>query len=83
MQLDYLAMVVAIVKVLGTIGGAFYAVFGAIHLFGALKDKNGPDIQGGIWQLLGGAGIIAAAQWFGSINTTLPTAPGIIYNLIR
>ena len=32
-----------------------------------LKDKNGPALQSGIWQVVGGALIISATSLFGSI----------------
>lgn len=50
-----------------TIGGGIWAVWGAISLGIGLKDHNGPGIQSGVWQLIGGALIIAAAQLFKSI----------------
>ena len=51
------------------IGGALWTGWGVIVLAGALKDKNGPDLKAGIWQIVGGAMIIAAAIMFGSITT--------------
>jgi hypothetical protein len=51
-----------------TIGGALWLVWGVVVLAGALKDKNGPALQGGIWQIIGGALIAAAALWFGNIT---------------
>ncbi len=49
------------------VGGAFWAVWGVIVLAGALKDKNGPGLQSGIWQLVGGALIIVAAALFKTV----------------
>lgn len=49
------------------VGGAFWAVWGVIVLAGALKDKNGPGLQAGIWQLVGGALIIVAAALFKTV----------------
>ncbi len=49
------------------VGGAFWAVWGVVVLAGALKDKNGPGLQAGIWQLVGGALIIVAAALFKSV----------------
>ncbi|MDR1150363.1 MAG: hypothetical protein LBJ93_01900 [Clostridiales bacterium] len=43
------------------IGGAFWAVWGVVVLAGGLKDKNGPALQSGIWQIVGGILIIIAA----------------------
>ncbi|BBK22624.1 hypothetical protein Aargi30884_15270 [Amedibacterium intestinale] len=39
--------------------GGLYAAWGAVVLFSALKDHNGPDIKNGILQLIGGVGICA------------------------
>ena len=39
-----------------------------VVLAGGLKDHNGPGIQSGVWQLVGGGMIVAAAQLFGQIS---------------
>ncbi len=49
------------------VGGAFWAIWGVIVLAGALKDKNGPGLQSGVWQIVGGALILVAAVMFNSI----------------
>lgn len=49
------------------IGGGLWTVWGAVVLGGALKDHNGPQMQSGIWQMVGGGVIIGAAALFGSI----------------
>ena len=49
------------------VGGGLYAVWGAVVLGGALKDHNGPQMQSGIWQIVGGALIVAAASLFKTI----------------
>ena len=46
------------------IGGA---VWGVITLAGGLKDQNGPATQSGVWQVVGGGLIIAAAALFSNI----------------
>lgn len=51
-----------------TIGGGLWTVWGAVVLGGALKDHNGPGMQTGIWQMVGGMIIIGAAALFGSIT---------------
>lgn len=51
-----------------TIGGALWALWGVIVLASGLKDKNGPQLQSGIWQIVGGGMIVAAAQLFNSIT---------------
>lgn len=50
-------------------GGALWMVWGAVILGTALKDKNGPSMQSGIWQIVGGGLIIAATALFSSITT--------------
>lgn len=50
-----------------TIGGGLWLVWGAIVTGGALRDQNGPQIQTGVWQIVGGGLIIAAAQIFNAI----------------
>ena len=50
-----------------TIGGGLWLVWGVIVLAGGLKDKNGPALQSGIWQIVGGGLIIAAAVLFNSV----------------
>lgn len=49
------------------IGGGLWLVWGAIVTGGALKDHNGPQIQTGVWQIVGGGLIIAAAALFQQI----------------
>ncbi len=51
------------------VGGAFWAIWGVIVLAGGLKDKNGPALQSGIWQIVGGALIIVAAAMFQTVIT--------------
>lgn len=50
-------------------GGGLWLVWGVVVLAGALKDKNGPALQGGIWQIVGGGMIIAAAALFSQVAT--------------
>lgn len=49
-------------------GGGFWLLWGVIILAGALKDKNGPELQRGIWQIVGGALILAAGALFATIG---------------
>ena len=49
------------------IGGGLWAVWGVIVLAGGLKDQNGPATQSGIWQVVGGGMVIAAAALFSNI----------------
>ena len=46
------------------IGGGLWAVWGVIVL---VKDQNGPATQSGVWQVVGGGLIIAAAALFSSL----------------
>ena len=48
-------------------GGGLWGVWGAITLGGGLKDQNGPAIQSGVWQVVGGGLIITAAALFKTI----------------
>lgn len=63
--------VINLVKNAATLGGGLWLVWGVIVLAGGLKDKNGPALQSGIWQIVGGGMIIAAALYFGQLTTTL------------
>ena len=60
--------VLALVSKFVIIGGGLWLVWGVIVLAGGLKDKNGPALQSGIWQIVGGGMIIAAAALFSSIT---------------
>ncbi|MDD4291880.1 MAG: hypothetical protein PHX51_06590 [Clostridia bacterium] len=50
-----------------TIGGGLWLIWGVIILGVALKNKNGPELQSGIWQIVGGGMIVAAAQLFNGL----------------
>ncbi len=45
-------------------GGALWTIWGVFVLAGALKDKTGPALQSGIWQIVGGLLIMAASTMF-------------------
>lgn len=62
-----LESVLSLFVTFATIGGGVLLVWGAIATGTALKDQNGPQIQSGVWQIIGGALIIAAAQLFNTI----------------
>lgn len=49
------------------VGGGLWAVWGVITLAGGLKDQNGPATQSGVWQVVGGGLIIAAAALFSTL----------------
>ena len=63
--------VVTMITKFATIGGGLWLVWGVIILAGGLKDKNGPALQSGIWQVVGGALIISATSLFGSIAASV------------
>ncbi|CAM2078035.1 MAG: Permease [uncultured Clostridium sp.] len=65
--MDIMSTVITLIVKFCTIGGGLWCVWGVIVLAGALKDKNGPSLQSGIWQIVGGGMIVAAAQLFSSI----------------
>ena len=66
--MDLLTQVLELVTTFGIMGGGFWLVWGVIVLAGGLKDKNGPALQSGIWQVIGGGLIIAACALFSSIS---------------
>jgi hypothetical protein len=51
-------------------GGGLWGIWGVIILATGLKDKNGPALQSGIWQIVGGGLIIAATTIFQQITIT-------------
>lgn len=56
--------IIGLMKSAVTVGGGLWLLWGAIVLAGGLKDKNGPQLQSGIWQIVGGAIIIVAGALF-------------------
>lgn len=65
--MDLLNQVLTMITKFATIGGGLWLVWGVVVLAGGLKDKNGPALQSGIWQIVGGGLIIAAAALFNSV----------------
>lgn len=65
--MDLLEKVLALISKFAIIGGGLWLVWGVVVLAGGLKDKNGPALQSGIWQIIGGGLIIAAAALFTSL----------------
>lgn len=63
-----LDQVLALVQKFAIIGGGLWLVWGVIVLAGGLKDKNGPALQSGIWQIIGGGLIIAASAIFSTLT---------------
>lgn len=62
--MDLLNTILTLFTKFAIIGGGLWLVWGAIVTGGALKDQNGPQIQTGVWQIIGGGLIIAAAALF-------------------
>lgn len=50
------------------LAGGVLCVWGAVVLGSGLNDHNGPGIQQGIWRIVGGGVIIAAAALFSSLS---------------
>lgn len=65
--MNLLNQVLSLVTKFAIIGGGLWLVWGVVVLAGGLKDKNGPALQSGIWQIVGGGLIVAAAALFSSV----------------
>lgn len=65
--MDMLNTILSLFTKFATIGGGLWLVWGSIVTGGALKDHNGPQIQTGVWQIVGGGLIIAASSLFQQI----------------
>ncbi|MDR2043926.1 MAG: hypothetical protein LBQ15_06075 [Clostridium sp.] len=65
--MDLLEEVLELVAKFATLGGGLWLVWGVVILAGGLKDKNGPALQSGIWQIIGGGLIVAAAALFSTV----------------
>lgn len=59
---------VALLMQFATAGGGLWTVWGVITLAGGLRDHQGPQIQSGMWQAIGGGLIVSAAQLFSNIS---------------
>lgn len=57
-----------------TAGGGLWAVWGIVQLGMNIKDSNGPGIGNAIWQILGGAVIIAAGVAIGKLDLSMSVA---------
>lgn len=67
--MDLLNQVLTLIQKFAIIGGGLWLVWGVIVLAGGLKDKNGPALQSGVWQTIGGAMIITAAALFSTLTS--------------
>lgn len=64
MDNNLLKQVLDLFSTVAVLGGGIWLVFGVIVLAGGLKDSNGPQIQSGVWQIVGGVLIVLAAALF-------------------
>ena len=65
--MDLLNSVLELFVRFAQIGGGLWLVSGAVVFGGGLKDHNGPQTQSGMWQIVGGGLILAAATLFSAI----------------
>lgn len=65
--MDVLGEALTLFTRFATIGGGVWAVWGIIELAGGLREQNGQAKQQGIWQIIGGAMILAGATLFNNI----------------
>lgn len=65
--MDLMQSVIDIVIKFVKYGGGFWLLWGVLVLAGGMKDKTGPQIQSGIWQIVGGGMILATATLFTTI----------------
>jgi hypothetical protein len=68
---DALASAKNLLSKAATAGGGLWAVWGLVQLGIAIKDHNGPGMSGAIWQIVGGAVIVAAATVISNIDLTM------------
>ena len=54
-----------------TAGGGLWAVWGLVTLGMAIKDHNGPGIGNAVWQIVGGAIIIAAGVAINALDLSM------------
>lgn len=67
MDTTFLSTVLEYIRTFAVMGGGLLCLWGVITLGTNIKDHNGPGIQQAIWQVVGGALIIAAGILFSSI----------------
>ena len=67
MDTTFLSTVLDYIRTFAVMGGGLLCLWGVITLGTNIKDHNGPGIQQAIWQIVGGALIIAAGILFSSI----------------
>lgn len=62
-----LAQVLELFTKYAVYGGGLWAVWGVIVLAGGLREQTGAQIQSGMWQVIGGGMVIAAAKLFSQV----------------
>lgn len=67
MDTTFLSTVLEYIRTFAIMGGGLLCLWGVVTLGTNIKDHNGPGIQQAIWQIVGGALIIAAGILFSSI----------------
>lgn len=68
--------IMSLIQVAIIAGGSIWLAVGAVIFALGLKNKEAPQIQSGIWQIIGGAVIIAAGAFFGNIQFDFGVAGG-------
>lgn len=61
----------ALLSKAATAGGGLWAVWGLVTLGMAIKDHNGPGIGNAVWQIVGGAIIIAAGVAINALDLSM------------
>jgi hypothetical protein len=62
-----LKQVLELFSTFAVLGGGLLIVWGAIGLASGLREQNGREMQTGIWTIVGGGLIIAAAALFKNV----------------
>lgn len=66
--MDLFSGVINLIRVAVIAGGSLWLIVGVVILALGLKNKEAPQIQSGIWQVVGGAMIIAAGAFLATID---------------
>lgn len=62
--MEFLTEIIGLMTTFAKVGGGGIAVWGLIGLGTGLSDQNGQAIQQGVWKIVGGGVILAAALLF-------------------
>ncbi|MCL1802738.1 MAG: hypothetical protein FWG30_03720 [Eubacteriaceae bacterium] len=60
--------VISLMSKVVSAGGTLWLIWGLIVLATGIKDKSGPQLQSGIWQIIGGGLIIMASELFKNVS---------------